>query len=247
VSGGGDRHALFYNDCVTILFVAYDREAILLRIIGHFGSSATNFADYWSTGLRLAVVGGTSPSTGGLVTFLETISGPVQTFHQLAGAYVGNNCYIDELTAAHIGLDGKYASDFTETVRRPYTTPPPGGGTPTQPWNTAQVTGLRTLKKRGGASNGRMSYPALAATVTSTTGRVSQSTVQTRLTAMKTMYDAINAAAQTASSGLRIHVMSKVNNGWSAMVTDIRADGRLDSIERRENDQPVTYATAILA
>lgn len=227
--------------------MAYEREHIYLRILGHFGANSTNFVDYWSTGLRLATVGGGPPSTAGLVGFLESISVPINTFHTAATSFVGGNVYLDELTAAHIGLDGKYASEFTETVRRPYATPQGGGGTATQPWNVSHVISLRTLKKRGVASNGRMYYPMTAASVNATTGRLTSANAQSRVTNAKTMFDAINVAAQVASSGLRIHVMSKVDNGWSAMVTDLRSDLRLDSIERRENDQPATWVTASLA
>jgi hypothetical protein len=61
------------------------------------------------------------------------------------------------------------------------------------------------------------------------------------------MLDGINVAAQVASSGLRLHVMSGKAPGWSALVTGIRADQRMDSIERRENDQPAVWTSLSLA
>jgi len=187
-----------------------------------------------------------------MTTFLESISTPVQTFHSAVGVFAGTTCFLDELTVAHIGLDGKYASDFTETVRRPYTTPVAGGKAATQPWNTAMVVSLRTQKKRGLASNGRMYWPAIGATIQTPTGRISPTDVGTRLAAAKVMFDAINASAQIASNGLRIYVLSKgskdpdtgvFGTGWSAVCTEIRSDQRLDSIERRENDQPPVWVT----
>jgi hypothetical protein len=235
--------------------MGYEREHLLLKAVGHFGSSSSPL-DQWSTGLRLAVVGGTPPATGGLVSFLENISVPFQTFHQDSTTAASTVCFLDELTVAHIGLDGKYASEFTETVRRPYGSPVQGTGTATHPWNTAHVISLRTLKKRGLASNGRMYYPALGMLLTGATGRLGSSAVLNRVDAAKTLFDAVNVAAQSASSGLRIHVLSKgsknpatggFGTGWSALVTSIRCDARLDSIERRENQQPPTWTSANLA
>lgn len=227
-----------------------------MRALGHFGSAQSQFGDYWSAGLRLAVAGGTPPQTGGLVTFLENISVPFATFHASPGVYAGTSTYLDELTVAHIGLDGKYASEFTETVRRPYSSPILGNTTGAHPWNTSHVISLRTAKKRGLASNGRWYYPGLGLPVVPTTGRLAAATVTTRLAAAKVLFDAINTHAQTASSGLRIYVLSagaKNPNtgvkgvGWSAVCTEIRADQRLDSIEKRENDQPAVWQTASIA
>jgi len=229
--------------------VTYDRTSIKLRMIGHFGASGTA-SDYWSTGLRLAVVGGANVSTSDLTPFLETISGPISTFHSTATNYVGSACFLDELTAAHIGTNGKYVSSSEMTTRRVYTTPVTGGGSATHPWNTAMVTSLRTLQARGLASNGRMYWPALGMAVANTTGRVVQPTMDTYTANVKTMLDAINTAAQAYQSGLRIHVLGyspKTGNSWSAMVTSIRCDQRLDSIERRENQQPPIWTVKNLA
>lgn len=229
--------------------MGYEREHILLRINGHFGSSASPL-DFWSVGLRLATVGGTPPQTSNLVAFLETISSPIQAFHTSVPVGVGSNCYLSELTAAHIGLDGKYASAFAETVRRPYTTPVAGNGTAVNPWNVAHVISLRTQKKRGLASNGRIYYPALATTPAAATGRLTAGVVAGRIDQAKVMFDAINVAAQAASNGLRIYVLSFGSKnpdtgghgpGWSAVVTDIRGDQRLDTQERRENNQPPVW------
>jgi len=231
----------------VLLHMAYNREHILLRILGHFGAGATDYKDRWSTGLRLAVVGGAPPATTGLVTFLETVSAAVINFHVSSSSYAGNACWLDELTAAHIGLDGKYATEFTDTVHHEILPAVGGAGASHLPWNTAHVISVRTLKPRGVASNGRMYYPCLAAPVDTYSGRVVESNVDIRLSAAKVMFDAINTAAQTASSGLRIHVLSKKGSGWSALATGIRADGRLDSIERRENQIPTTWTNKTLA
>lgn len=227
--------------------VNYDRTSIKLRMLGHFGTSGT-VSDSWSTGLRLAVVGGANVSTGDLTAFLESISGPVQTFHASSPAFNGTNCYLDELTAAHIGTNGKYVSSSELTTHRVYTTPVAGTGSPIHPWNTALVTSLRTLQARGLASNGRMYWPNTAIAVQTNTGRTG--TLTSYVGAVKTMLDAINVAAQSYQSGLRIHVLgysAKTGQNFTSLVTNIRADNRLDSIERRENQQAPIWATAALA
>lgn len=227
--------------------MSFDRTQIRLRFVGHFGSSPANQLDHWSAGLRLAVVGGAAVTNGDLTTFLETISGPVASFHGGASSMSGSSCYLDSINAAPLGLDGKYPSKATLTTVRDYTTPVSGSGTSLMPWNTALVTSLRTLNKRGYASNGRMYWPATSASCNNLTGRLTTTQTANYITTCKTMMDAINAAAQTLQSGLRIHVMSAVGSGTSSLVTQIRVDQRLDSIERRENDQPAVYSVASLA
>jgi len=117
-------------------------------------------------------------------------------------------------------------------------------------WNSAYVTSLRRLIARGLASNGRMYWPAVGMTLTSTTGRLASATQNTYMTTCKTMLDAINVAAQAYQNGLRIHVLgysAKTGASMSSMVTSIRGEQRMDSIERRENQQPPVWSSALLA
>lgn len=227
--------------------MAYDRVSLLLRILGHFGASGTDVKDRWSTGIRIAsIVSGTAPD-GPFTPFLETVSVPIAAFHSGSNSLVGANCYLTELTMAKIGTDGKYSNPSAPTEHRLYDVPVAGVGTATQPWNTSLVTSLRTANPRGYASNGRCYYPAIAAPVSPATGRVVDANVLGRLQEFKTMVDAINVAANTLGSSLRVVVMSSVGAGASSKVTSLRADGRLDSIERRENQQPSSWSTVTIA
>jgi hypothetical protein len=227
--------------------VTFDKAHYLLRLVGHFGTDEVNHLDEWSTGLRLAGTTDVPIATAPLIPFLETISGAIATFHAMGSSLVGPNCYLDMLTIARIGLEGHYDPPFVSTIQRLYSTPPAGGGAPTQPWSTALVTSLRTTKPRGYASNGRMYYPALAAIPDVGTGRETNNHVATYLTNVKAMFDAINAAAPVIRSDVRISVMSAVGSGLSLPATSIRADGRLDTQERRENKAPSVYSTKTLA
>jgi hypothetical protein len=227
--------------------VAFDRTSLILRMIGHFGTSGSDFKDRWSTGLRLASDTGIAVTDGPYTGFLAAIATPIATFHSNLNALVGTNCYLDELTCAKVGLDGKYASAEAVTTHHIYATPVSGTGTPTQAFNTALVHSLRTANLRGYASNGRVYYPCTAAIVSAATGRVVDGNVAGRLAPYKVSLDAINTQAAILQSGLTIVVMSSVGTGTAAKVTSVRADGRLDSIERRENNQPSTWSTVTLA
>jgi len=234
------------KDLITFLVMAYNREHLILRAHGHFGSSASNQLDHWSAGLKLAVVGGGPITQTDWSGFLETISTAYTTFHTTAGINAGASCYLDKLTCAPVGLDGKYKSTATPTSERPYTTPPKGQFPSILPWSTANVISLRTLNKRGYASNGRMYWPFTSSGVEPTTGRQTDGAVQAISNAAAVLLTAINNAAQSAQSGLRVHVMSQVGAGTSSLVTEVRSDGRLDGIERRENDQPAVYKSAVV-
>lgn len=226
--------------------MAFDRQALVLRIQGHFGT-LTTFSDGWSAGLRIASVTLGEPPTAGLGTFLTTIAPAVSTFHGSTFVKAGNACFLDKLTVARVGTDGKYDPDTQETTVYDYPTPVVGNATTIMPWSNALVCSLRTSRPRGYASNGRFYYPVTGMSVTNTTGRITQSEVTNYLSACKTMMDAINAAAASLTSGLMIHVMSSVGAGLAAPVNTIRADGRFDAQERRENQTKSVYSTAALA
>jgi hypothetical protein len=60
--------------------------------------------------------------------------------------------------------------------------------------------------------------------------------------AAKVMIDEINDAAQVYATNMRVVVASKTG-GIQAVVTSIRSDERIDSIERRENAAPAVWMT----
>lgn len=230
--------------------VVYSRAHYVFRAIGHFGSSPTNFLDHWSSGFRLGLVGGDVPVGVPLEPFLETVYTAIQAFHTSGGAKAGTNCFLDELTIARVGLDGKYDPPAQETTRRAYASPPIGSGTTIHPWNTAMVISLRTPFPRGIASNGRTYWPTTAMPIDGATGRVAQDALEAYVAAAKTMIQAINAASQSQiATGVVVTVQGqdgKTGPARAAAVTSIRSDGRLDTIERRENDQPSSYTVELI-
>lgn len=158
---------------------------------------------------------------------------------------MGTNCHFLYATVARIGEDGKYLpTDQLTTVS--VGASQAGGGTPTQPWNTSLSFGLRTDAPRGRASNGRVYVPMLAPTVSASTGRVAAANVNGRVAAFVTFLQAVNAAAAAYDLGAAVCVMSNIGAGTTRVVTAVRSDERLDSIERRENDQPPVYTTVSL-
>jgi hypothetical protein len=160
-----------------------------------------------------------------------------------ANTVIGTNCFLDYVSGAQIGVGGKYTPTNQLTVVSP-TTPTPGLGSGVLPWNTASVISLRTAIPRGRGSNGRVYWPCLSVPVIAGTGRVN---ILGRVQAAKTFFDAMNTAANTYSAGMRAVVASAVGGGVIAPVTSIRSDDRLDSIERRENAQPVAWSVSALA
>jgi hypothetical protein len=229
--------------------MSYEREHVYLRMLGHFGTSGSAL-DNWSTGLRLAVIGGSPITTSDFTVFLESISSAIATFHSNTNVVAGSSCFLSELTAAPIGTDGFYPSKSTLTTRRPYAPVIAGAGAGAQPWSTAIVTSMRTAAARGYASNGRMYWPAAGAAPDPASGRMGAATMDQYAIRVKTMLDAINTAAEVVQAGLRVHVMSQGGERGgpqSQRVLSVRIDRRLDSIERRENKQVPTWHTATLA
>lgn len=226
--------------------MAYPHEHILIRFNGHFGTSGS-IIDKWSSGLRFGLpTAAPAYDEAKLQTFVNACQAAANTFHSAASSITGTNAFLDYVTGAQIGALGRYSPQSQLTVQSP-TVVTGGNGTPVLPWNSALVTSLRTAVPRGRGSNGRVYWPALAGGIQAGTGRLQVPTVQTRLNLMKTFFDACNTAADSYSAGMRLVVASAVEGGMIQTVTSIRADERVDSIERRENDQVSTWSTATLA
>lgn len=226
--------------------MVFPLEHILIRFNGHFGGSSSTL-DKWSTGLRFGFPNqAPAYDAGKLQTFVNACQTAANTFHANASVATGTSCYMDYVTGAMIGVSGRYTPATQQTILSP-STPTAGVGTPTLPWNTAHVVSLRTANPRGRASNGRCYWPTTAVAVAPTTGRLAAATVNNKIGAFKTFADALNVAAAAYATGMRLIVASAVGGGAHAVVTHIRADDRLDSIERRENDQLSVWTTANLA
>jgi hypothetical protein len=222
--------------------MAYDREHLYLRMLGNFADGV----DEWSVGLRLASPTLTVPATGGLNAFLAAVSTPIATFHNNTAVFAGGSTKLVGLSVAKIGVDGHYNPQTQDTTTFFYPTPISGGGSAGAARSTAFVTSLRTSKPRGYASNGRFYYPATAAVTNFISGMIPESGVTPYLDAAKIMFNAINSAGLALAVPVKICVMSTHGAGLSDVVTAIRADGRLDRQERRENKLAAPYFTLSL-
>lgn len=226
--------------------MTFQNKHLLIRINGGFGSVAAAPIDKWSVGLRIGIPGTDSMlATPALITLLNAIHTAASTAHAAGTMAAGTATSFTHVQGARVGEDGKYdpQSQLTQVSTG---SPIFGTGTPVVPWNTAHSFGLRTSNPRGYASNGRCYWPAIGLQVVSTTGRLSPTQVNNRISAFRTFINAVNVAANTYEAGSGVCVMSAVGAGTTARVTAIRADDRLDSIERRENDAPSNYVVTPL-
>jgi len=229
-----------------VLGMPYTGAHFYLRANGWFGSSSAG-VDQWSTGWRIAQEDGSvaTPTDSSKTAFLAAVAPAISTFHGLADTRAGANCYLVFLTFARIGADGKYEPSVQDTWTYNYPAPVAGVSTTQQPWTTALVYSLRTARPRGYASNGRNYWPATGHFINGLTGRVSSS-LDSSVTAYRTMIRAINTAAGVMDPDAKVSVMSTVGAGLTAHATSIRVDDRLDSQERRENSITPNYVTAVI-
>lgn len=227
--------------------MVFPLEHLLIRFQGHFGASGTTVVDRWSCGLRFGFTN-LAPvyDSGKLQTFVNACQTAGNTLMGAVNTNAGTNTWLDQVTGAQIGVLGRYQPTTQLTIISP-SSPTAGIGSPINPWNTAHVISLRTSRPRGPGSNGRVYWPCQALGVAAGTGRLTPTQVTNRLTNFKTFLDACNVAANSYSTGMRLLVASAVGGGAHVPVTSIRADDRLDSIERRENDQASVYQTTTLA
>ncbi len=222
--------------------MAFSSAHILIRANGHFGTS-TVAADRWSVGLRFGIPGtDVAYDDVKLATFVQSCFAAASTFHADVTSAVGSAAWLDTCSGARIGLNGKY-NPSTQVTKFSTGGAVAGGSTAVLPWNSAGVISLRTPNPRGPASNGRCYWPWLGATVLASTGRVSAAAVTNRIQNFKGMINTMNTAANVYDPGMKLRVMSNVGLGYGATVTGLRADDRVDSIERRENDTPSIWST----
>lgn len=222
----------------------YTHPYVYIRFNGVFGNTATPI-ERWSAGIKLLQPGGLV-ATNSLIAFLETISGPVATFHSHSAVKAGQQCWLTELTAAVVGTDGKYIGGGAQTtLKRPYTTPVAGAATTILPYPTSMVLSLRTTLQRGRASNGRVYWPATALNISPTTGVVVTADTTNYATQAALLLNAINQAADAfIPDSQGIWVMSGLDAGTSAPVTSVRIGGRMDHQESRERSIVEQYSSA---
>lgn len=205
---------------------------------GHFGSSTTNIAENWVAGLHVTKNGGLIGGTTELTNFLTAIRAPAITYHSSAIAAAGTNTFLDAVSGAYIGTDGKYAlGSLQSTTRVPLTTSTPGSSSGTAPWSQSMCITLRSTLLRGAASHGRIYWPAVGMSITPTTGVFPNANVISLSTAAKTFLDAVNVQAATAfGSGANVGLVSAKGTGFQSPVVKVGIGQRIDSMESRERN-----------
>lgn len=222
--------------------MAYSQRFVLLRAHGGFGA-ATGSAEGWSVGWKIQAPGPVITQAA-LTAFLSALAGNViGSYHQSPTIQAGNQTFLNFLTAAYVGTDGKYVSGaLQETTRYDYSTPVAGGGTPLHPWMIARAISMQTALGRGPGHQGRFYYPALAAPVTATTGQTPAIDALALAEASANMIKGINDAAAAHVPGTdKVSVMSNKGAGVSATVILVRVGRVLDRQARRQNDVPEAY------
>jgi hypothetical protein len=224
----------------------FPQRHLLVRANGQFGSASVA-KDFWSAGLRLGTAAGTNLTVTEIEAFLSAVKSAYSTFHGASAVKAGDGCFLTHLTGAQIGTDGKYDPAGAETAREDYSPVIAGNTGSVMPYSTAFVYSLRTGIARGYASNGRMYWPACSMIVDGASGRRTTPEVTASVNAFKTLVDALNVAGNAVEPGMRVRVYSQVGAGLSREVTHVRADGRLDSQERREDDVASTWFETAVA
>jgi hypothetical protein len=223
--------------------VTYTHKHLVVRLNGHFGANNVTRTERWSSGVRVAIpTGDIQMSTPALQTFANSVHAAAATMMAATGMGIGSNTFMDFVTAARVGTDGKYDPPTQVTIVSTGAVAA-GTGVPIFPWTTAHALSLRTGAPRGYASNGRFYLPYISGAIAAATGRLVGSEVTSRLTGFRTFLQAVNTAAGVYDVGATVCVMSQVGAGKTMAVTSVRADDRADSIERRENDQVPAYTT----
>lgn len=218
--------------------MVYAEPYVYLRALGTFGSTSTAKLERWGVGLKFRNPG-TAPSPAQLTAFAETAKAAFSTFHANTGVAAGTSCWLEEITAAYIGTDGKYVGGSgQQTTRSPLGTPISGTGSVGVPYTQALVYSLRTTITRGPGSNGRMYYPALGHSVVATTGLLASGPQGNAATAAGALFSNLNAG----TGGLS--VMSAVGTGIAAPVTSVRVGNKIDHQESRERSLVEAYTSA---
>jgi len=227
--------------------MVYPHEHLSLRFLGHWGTGSSTITDRWSTGIRFGF-NEKAPiyDAGKLLTFVEAAMTAAKVFHAANANMTSSECWLDGVNGTRVGVDGKVQPP-AQLTQRSVGTPIAGLNPTVHPWNTALVISLRTAHPRGRASNGRVYWPAPNGAIQQATGRLAPAAVLTRVNNFKIFIDALNSAANTYDAGSKAIVASNVGAGLIQQVTAIRSDERLDSIERRENQQASVWSTAAVA
>jgi hypothetical protein len=228
--------------------VAYPSAFVKVNIEGTFGPNATSVIERWSAGFHVGGPSLIAPDGTTLLAFLTAIAPTVSAYHTTASSLVGNSTWLQSLSAALIGTDGKYAAGSLQaTTRYTYGVPVAGANASTGPYSQAIVWTLRSLILRGPASHGRLYYPSTAVAINSSTGTMTTAQATTIATSAKAVLDKVNTEASLRiGTGAGAFLVSPVLSGRQAPVTKVGIGLRLDAMESRERSLAENYQFANL-
>lgn len=214
--------------------MAYAAQHLLFRAGGPMGQTSSALTDTWSVGFRI-FIGATPLDESKKVAFLDTVKTAVAAYHSSATLKNHPGAWLKTLTAAYIGMDGKYVDGANQpTTTYTYPAPQAGQGTIFHAYSTAMVLTLRSNISRGPGAYGRVYWPSAEGLDIS--GRWATTAVDIYLTAATTMLNAINQAARTFwSPASGISVFSNKGAGVIGTVVRVGIGRAPDSQRRRDN------------
>lgn len=215
--------------------MAYAAQHLLFRIYGGFGTVIASPVENWSCGLRI-FTGASSLTEQKKVDFLAAIEAAVKSFHGQASVKAGASTSLLKLSAAYIGLDGKYVGgDSQPTTERVLATPIFGSGAQQLPFSHARVLTLRSDIDRGPGAYGRIYWPSQE--TISADGKFGLTPTTDFSFYGATLIDAVNTAARaqwTPSSAVSVFS----NKGVGTIGTVVRVGaGRAPDTQRRRDNQ----------
>ena len=214
--------------------MAYASQHLLLRFTGTIGVLSTDDSEVWGAGVRIFIGPGPFEESE-KQAFLTAIAVASQTFWTDSNCDHHGSAWLQALTAAYIGIDGKYIDgDDQETTKHVYISPQKGGGVATLPYSHAMAYTLKTDIPRGPGSSGRFYMPS-GLTVDSS-GRWSAAQVGLAAVPARTWLDAVNTAARAIwSPASNVSVYSNKGLGLIGTVLRVGVGRAPDTQRRRDN------------
>lgn len=210
--------------------------------------------EIWSTGFWL---GSATADAGDPAGSAIPIAGFWNTFFgNVAQAFSASYITQQVKVAQHKASDGKV--DLTKVDFYDLSpTQAGGGGSSALPPQISLAATMTSQIQRGTAAKGRMYLPGINTQVTSSTGKISSSVINTHATAFKTFLDAVNASSSVPDSVVLVSKGNKVTDigtgevhyvlPKNALVTGLRIGDVYDTQRRRRNAMAETYTTKVLA
>lgn len=228
---------------------------VRITMSGTLGSGATG-VEIFSTGFAIA-----SPMSAGgqwglpTATEQDAIITAIRSMWSGTSAGISSSASLLEVRFAAIKQDGKVSMRDDGAYmqdKRPQVQLRGGGGVPNHPFQVAQVVTLETARA-GATGRGRMYLPTPTPVVDGE-GLVAPTVATATATALKTLFDGVNAAMRAGGSPSpqRVVVASQgsIKQGQvpvNTPVTGVRVGRVLDTIRTRRNNLAEGYLRTTLA